>query len=295
MSRGSHVVAFAAAVTLVLLAPVAAPAAQPRRSAAGQSECLRAIFYSPADWLRPAPKLAAHNRPSPQYYVGVPPLAAEKTTFRPDQPWRIRALGTNSHAVAEISYNGWARWIAANGSTGVDAGVEARKRMAAQGYDVGAGDTWAINESSSAVRTGAGAARQNLRGVGRGLSPGAGVPSVKGTVWVVGAGQTGTSLSTYKGTLQLWFADEAFWSDMSSYVSDWSQEAYGDVMKYAVAGALPDVRRDELNAWLQHPLSLVNASPPAEVATARTFLQSTYSPLANAAWRYGAGSGFGWT
>jgi hypothetical protein len=295
MSRGSHFVAFAAAVTLVLLAPVAASAAQPRTSAAGQSECLRAIFYSPADWLRLATKLAAHNVPCAQYYVGVPPLAAEKTTFRPDQPWRIRALGPNFHAVAEISYNGWARWIAANGSTWFDAGVEARSRMAAQGYDVGAGDTWAINESSSAVRTGAGAARQNLRDLARGLYTGAGGPAVKGIVWVVGAGQTGTSLSTYKGTLQLWFADEAFWSDMSTYVSDWSQEAYGDVMKYAVAGAPPDVRRDELNAWLQHPLSLVNASPPDEVATARTFLQSTYSPLANAAWRYGAGSGFGWT
>ena len=82
---------------------------------------------------------------------------------------------------------------------------------------------------------------------------------------------------------------------MSSYVSDWSQEVYGDVMKYAVAGAAPDVRRDELNAWLQHPLSLVNASPPDEVTTARTFLQSAYTPLANAAWRYGAGSGFGGT
>jgi hypothetical protein len=66
-------------------------------------------------------------------------------------------------------------------------------------------------------------------------------------------------------------------------------------MKYAVTGATPDVRRDELNAWLQHPLSLVNASPPDEVSAARTFLQSAYTPLANAAWRYGPGSGFGGT
>src|SRR3954453_7888728 len=176
MSRGSHIVAFTAAVTLVLLAPVAATAAQPRMSAAGQSECLRAIFYSPADWLRLATTLAAHDVPCAQYYVGVPPLAADKTTFRPDQPWRIRALGPNFHAVAEISYNGWARWIAANGTTWFDAGVEARRRMAAQGYDIGAGDTWAINESSSAVRNGAGVARQNLRDLARGLYSGAGGP-----------------------------------------------------------------------------------------------------------------------
>ena len=100
------------------------------------------------------------------------------------------------------------RWIAANGSSWYDAGVEARKRMAAQGFDVGAGDTWAINESSSAVRTGAGVARQNLRDLVRGLYTGAGGTGVKGIVFVVGVGQTGTSLSTYKGTLQLWFADE---------------------------------------------------------------------------------------
>ncbi len=314
MSRGSHVAAIVAVVSIALVAPGVAGAAQPTSSlqpvataklwkklaqrrtlAATAADCMRATFYSPADWLRLATKLAAHNVPCAQYYVTVPPLAAEKTTFRPDQPWRIRALGPNFHAVAEISYNGWSRWIAANGSSWYNAGVEARKRMAAQGFDVADGDTWAINESSSAVRTGAGLARQNLRDLVRGLYTGAGGTGVKGIVFVVGVGQTGTSLSTYKGTLQLWFADEAFWSDMSAYVSDWSQEVYGDVMKYAVAGATPDVRADELNAWLQHPLSLVNASPPDEVNTARTFLQSAYTPLANAAWRYGAGSGFGGT
>src|SRR3954462_9266201 len=199
MSKGSHFAAFAAAVTLVLLGPAAALAAQPRTPASPQSECLRAIFYSPADWLRLATKLAAHNVPCAQYYVGVPPLAAEKTTFRPDQPWRIRALGTNLQAVAEISYNGWAGWSGTNGSNWFDAGVEARRRMAAQGYDVGAGDTWAINESSSAVRTGAGAARQNLRDLARGLYTGADGPAAKGIVWVVGAGQTGPSPSAAHG------------------------------------------------------------------------------------------------
>jgi hypothetical protein len=54
------------------------------------------------------------------------------------------------------------------------------------------------------------------------------------------------------------------------------------------------VRRDELNAWLQHPLSLASAAP-VEATTARAFLQAAYSPLGNAAWRYGAGVGFGWT
>ena len=82
---------------------------------------------------------------------------------------------------------------------------------------------------------------------------------------------------------------------MSSYVSDWSQEVVRRRHEVRGRRRTADVRRDELNAWLQHPLSLANASPPDEVTTARTFLQSAYSPLANAAWRYGAGSGFGWT
>ena len=152
-----------------------------------------------------------------------------------------------------------------------------------------------MNESSSAVRTGTGAARQNLRDLVRGLyDAGGSGPAVKGAVFIVGVGQSALSLSTYKGTLQLWYADTAFWTDMNSYVSDWSQELYGDIRNYAVPGADVTTRRDELNAWLQHPLALANAGPP-EIAGARAFLQSAYSPLANAVWRYPTGAGFGWT
>jgi hypothetical protein len=79
---------------------------------------------------------------------------------------------------------------------------------------------------------------------------------------------------------------------MQSYVTDWSQESYGDFRNYAVAGSSPDRRRDELEAWFQHPLALATAGP-ADVATARSYLQSAYSPLANAAWRYT--QAFGWT
>ena len=313
MSRGLHFAAFAAAVTLVLVAPMGARAAAPvpslqpaataklwktlaqrRALAAARSDCLRVVFYAPTDWLRLATTLAAHDVACAQYYVSIPPLAADKTTFRPDQPWRIRALGPNFHPVAEINYNGWAKWVAANGGSWYDAGVEARKRMAAQGFDIAAGDTWAVNESSSAVRTGVGAARQNLRDLLRGLYAGTGGGGVKGIVFVIGVGQSTTSLPAYKGTLQVWFGDSAFWSDVSTYVSDWSQEVYGDIMKYAVTGASADVRRDELNAWLQHPLSLASAGP-TDVAGAQSFLQSAYSPLGNAAWRYGASSGFGFT
>jgi hypothetical protein len=312
MSRGSHFAALAAGAALALAAPAGAAAAKPvpslqpratatlwkqlvqrRHTAARAANCMRLVFYAPTDWLRLASKLAANQPPCAQYYVSIPPLAADKTNFRPDQPWRIRALGANFHAVAEISYNGWGSWVAANGSTWYAAGVEGRRRMAAQGFDVSAGDTWAVNESSSAVRTGTGTARQNLRDLVHGLYDGGG-PQVKGAVFIVGVGQSALSLSTYKGTLQLWYADTPFWTDMNAYVSDWSQELYGDIRNYAVPGADVATRRDELNAWLQHPLALASAGPP-EIASASAFLQATYSPLANAAWRYPSGAGFGWT
>jgi hypothetical protein len=301
-------------LTLALVTPVGAEAATPvpslqpaktaklwstlvkRRTlaAASAGDCLRVVFYAPTDWLRLATTLASHNVSCAQYYISIPPLAADKTNFRPDQPWRIRALGPNFHAVEEINYNGWANWVAANGGSWYAAGVEARRRMAAQGFDVASGDTWSVNEASSAVRTGTGVARQNLRDLVRGLYAGDGGPAAKGVVFVIGPNQDGASLGTYKGTLQMWFADTAFWSDMSAYVSDWSQEVYGDVMRYAVAGATPDVRAGELAAWLEHPLSLASAGG-SDIAAAQSFLQNAYSPLGNAAWRYGSTSGFGFT
>ena len=55
-----------------------------------QAACrpLRAVFYAASDWLRLATKLAATGSPCAEYYVSVPPLVADKTTFRRDQAWR---------------------------------------------------------------------------------------------------------------------------------------------------------------------------------------------------------------
>ena len=165
--------------------------------------------------------------------------------------------------------------------------------MAAQGFDVAAGDSWAVNESSTAVRAGTGTARANVRDLVRGLydAGGNGTP-VRGAVFIVGLAQSTANLSVYKGYLESWYADTPFWTDMSSYVSDWSQELYGDMRTYAVPGAPLDARRDELAAYLEHELTLANAGPP-EIAAARSFLQAAYSPLANAAWQFE--SGYGWT
>ena len=256
---------------------------QPRRLAASAADCtpLRLVFYSPTDWLRLATKLAANEAQCAEYYVSVPPLAADKTNFRPDQPWRIRALGPNFHAICEISYNGWSSWVNTTGASWYDAGVEARRRMAAQGFDVTRGrhlgrERVVVGRSPGHGQRAEEPARPRPRSLRRGRR-GAGS---KGAVYVIGAaGQANTSLSLYKGTLEMWLGDTAFWNDMSAYVSDWSQESYGDFRNYAVAGASLETRRDELNAWLQHPLALANAGPgrrrdgadvPPDARTARS-------------------------
>ena len=268
---------------------------RPRAQAAEAADCLplRAVFYAPSDWLRLATKLAASASPCAQYLISVPPLAADKTQLRSDQAWRIRALGPAFHALAEINVTGWTSWVASTGGSWQEAGVEARRRMAAAGYDVAAGDTWVLNELSSAVRQGVGSARANMRAFLKGLYEGDGVvPTARGAVFVAGIGQGTADLSLYQARLQDWYEDQGFWSDLRLYVSDWSQELYGDVRNYAVSGASREARRDSLNEYLQHQISLGSVAPES-AAAARDFLNATYSPLANAAWQYDAS--FGWT
>src|SRR5262249_61609447 len=127
----------------------------------GGADCgrRRVVFWAAPDWRRLATSLAADPSPCAQYLVSVPPLTADKSQPRADEAWRIRALGTSFHALAEINVTGWTAWVNANGGDWYAAGVEARRRMAAAGYDVAAGDTWALNELSSAVRQGTGAPR----------------------------------------------------------------------------------------------------------------------------------------
>lgn len=263
-----------------------------RLQAAGCA-AVRAVFYTADDWLRLATKLAANASPCAQYYISIPPLAADKTNFRPAQPAQIRALGPQFHVLAEISYNGWTNWVAQNNSTYYAAGVEARRRMAAQGFDVSSGDSWIVNELSSALRANTGTSRQKIRDLVRGLYDGDGsVPRVKGGVYVIGLSQATSDLASYKLNLQSWLADAPFWNDMTAYVADWAQEVYGDARAYAVAGSTPDTRVAYLNDYLQHPVALAGAAP-GDAATGAAYLMRSYLPLGNAAWAYQ--SGFGYT
>jgi hypothetical protein len=269
-------------------------AGPPRASARAAAECrpLRAVFYAASDWLRLATKLAATSSPCAEYYVSVPPLVADKTQLRRDQAWRIRALGPNFHAMAEIHFATWTRWVQSTGSSWYTAGATAREHMAAAGYDVALGDTWAVNELTTAVRRGDGNARANVREFLRGLYEGDGTRPTRGAALVVGFGQRTGDVSVYQNTLQSWLSDTAFWTDVATYVGDWSQEVYGDLRSHAVPGEPVSVRREYLNDYLQHPLVLAGAGPVA-IEPARAYLREAYSPLANAAWP--RDSAWGWT
>ncbi len=265
-----------------------------RASAAAAAECrpARVVFYTSSDWLRMATKLAAAASPCADYYLSIPPLANDKTLARPDQAWRIRALGPRFHAMAEIHFATWNRWVANTGNSWHAAGVTARQRMAAAGFDVALGDSWAVNELSTGVRRGTGNARANIREFLRGLYEGDGTRPTRGAVFVIGHGQPNRDLSVYQSRLQHWLEDSPFWTDMATYVSDWSQEVYGDVRNHAVPGAPTATRREYLNDYLQHMLVLAGAGPET-IEPARSYLREAYSPLANAAWQWDRG--YGWT
>ena len=101
-------------------------------------------------------------------------------------------------------------------------------------------------------------------------------------MFVAGIGQATTDLSLYQARLQDWYEDAAFWSDLGRFASDWSQEVYGDIRHYAVAGATRETRRDLLNEYLQHESTLAGVAPTRRTRR-RSFLAASYSPLANAA------------
>jgi hypothetical protein len=250
---------------------------------------LQGIFYAETDWLRLGQELAADPSPCADYYISIPPLSNDKTNFRVLQDDRIRALGPRFHPVAEINVSGrtgWADWVRANKKSWADAGIEARRRMEAAGYNVASGETWAVNELSSAVRRNTGAARANMSAFIRALYDGDGtLPAAQGIVFVIGIGQELSDVSTYKATMEAWFQDDAFWTEMTRDVRWWAQEAYPNSFNWGVVGAPRAIRAEYFNEYLQHPLILAEAGP-ASVRTARTFLEHSYAALTSSAWRW---------
>ena len=251
------------------------------------------VFYTASLWLDLAEAMATDASPCAQYYFSIPALAADKTELRgPLQPELVRALGPRFHAMAEIHFTGWSGWVAKDPSrTWCAAGVEARRRMADKNFLVEAGDTWSINELSSAVRQG-GAARGNATSFIRCLYDGGdgSLPPAKGNVFVVGIDQGQLNMSVYKPNLRNWLADSAFWEEMARSVRWWGQEVYAYPRYTLVPGTSRNERSRSVGDYLYHVINLADTGPGSTVV-GREYLRRAHYPLANAAWRYASGFG----
>ena len=253
------------------------------------------LFYTSTDWIRLGETMATDASPCAEYYFSIPALAADKTELRgPLQPELIRALGPRFHAMAEIHFSGWSTWVAANPArTWCAAGVEARRRMVDKNYLVELGDTWSINEFSSAVRRGDGNARQNAQNFVRCLYDGGdgSLPPSAGNVFIVGIGQGTVPTTVYKSVLREWLAVTPFWNDMARSVRWWGQEVYGSPQFTMVPDTSRNERSRSLSDYLYAVANLAE-SGPEEISTARDYLRAAHYPLASAAWRYTTGFGF---
>ena len=239
-------------------------------------------FYASTDWLRLGERLQADESPCVDYWISIPPLSGDKTAPRCLQDDLVRALGPRFHVMAEPHFAGWnAWWKAVPGRTPAMAGAEFVRTWQECGY-LQPGETWALNEMHSGIRSNVSGARANMLQF---LDAVRAASGEQGVAWVIGVGQGTTNVSDYKPQLEEWLQDGPFWSGMNADVGVWGQEAYPDMRDWGVEDASRHDRTTSLDLFLEHPLLLAE-NAPAAADTARDFLERTYVPLASAAWMY---------
>ena len=228
-----------------------------------------AIFWTASDWELLAEELAGNRSPCADYYISIPPLAANKTGLRVLQDDVIRALGPRIHPVAEVTLGGatgWAAWVAAvPGRTWFGAGVEFRKRMAAAGYRFDLGETWLLNEFDRSTRRDESPyTRAAMKDLVRGLYYGDGTgPTVPGIV-EIGIAYTHQNIPDvegYKSEMEAWLQDSDFWSAVDPYISVLTKEVYPDMRYWGVAGTSRNDRTRHLTQYMEHVMNLVEGRP----------------------------------
>ena len=252
-----------------------------------------AVFWGGRQWLELGQALADDLSPCAEYSISIPPQDDDATMLRPAGRFsEIRDLSPQIHPVAEIRYSApnrldWREVALARGGDlddFFDTGVEARRRMAQRGLDVGAGETWALNEFDETILEDVPGRRAEILAFLRGLYDGGPArPDARGIVFNLGPLSDETDVAAYKASLQEWLTDEPFWQDMDAYVDFFAHEVYASPANWGVAG-VPLARRAEyLSDYFFHYTSLAEAGPDTAQA-ARTFLRRTYLPLGNALW-----------
>jgi hypothetical protein len=250
-----------------------------------------AVFWTASDWLLLSQALAADPSPCADYYVSIPPQAADKTLLRGAQDDLVRALGPHIHPVAEMTLGtlvGWEHWVhAAPGRTWFGAGVEFRRRMEAAGYRFDLGETWLLNEfDRSTRRDELPYTRDAMRDLLRGLYDGGGtLPPVPGIV-EIGIAYTHQNIPDvdgYKTELKSWLDDSDFWADVAGKIKILTKEAYPDARFWGVAGSSRHDRTSHLSDYMEHLNNLVEAGPNS-LSDMQTFMRRAFMPLGNATW-----------
>jgi hypothetical protein len=278
------------AAALISAASLALPAAESASAACPYQA--QVITYNPRGWQPLLDALAANQTPCAQYYVVLPPISDKVTPRGRALVQAVRAKGPNFHPVAEFS---WKAWYSKPG-TWYAKGVAFRRKMATAGYDPRRGETWAINELPSTIRSRQDTrarARELIRGLytgPRGSAPSAGI------VFIVGVGQEMRNFGPYKTSLRGWLQDAGFWTAIGPHVAFWGQETYASCSRVCVPnqrGARPikiAERSTALNDYAQHIPKLAYAGPPATAAV-RAFFDRTWTPVFTAFWRDPKGYG----
>jgi hypothetical protein len=182
----------------------------------------------------------------------------------------------------------WTAWSGVSGDW-YDKGVEFRRRMDEAGYDVAAGDTWAINELPSSVRS-EDSVRQDALDAMRGLFDGPSGVTVQGTVFTVGMGHGTENFSEYVPNVQDWLEDRTFWEQANLHARLWAQEVYADPTYTCVPDLSVAERSTSLNHYVEHFAWHAEVGPDS-ANTAQSYLGRAYVPLMNAVW--GSTSGYG--
>ena len=254
-----------------------------------------------------AKALARTKSPCADYWISIPPLAANKKGLRVREDDTIRALGI--HPVAEFTTGentGWANWVneAGQNRTWFDAGVEFRRAMEQAGYDIAAGETWLINEfDRTTARDGPRASidhdwpparRKDMRDLMRGLYMGA--PGMARAPGIAEIGihfrhQNLPNVNRYRRDMKKWLADAGFWAEADRYLRWIAVESYPDSRLWAPVGSSLLARSRHLEAYIFHLLELVRTGP-STVRTAKSFFERKFLPLANSGWRARGGEHF---
>ena len=294
------------ALVAVLAGVAVVPAGSSHSTACTQR--VEVVFWTgTADRERLAKAVAANKSPCAEYWLSIPPLAANKKGLRALEDDRMRALGI--HPVAEFTTGentGWAIWVNEPGEnrTWYDAGVEFRKAMDSAGYDVTAGETWLINEFDRSTARDAPrqvpdhdwppARRADMRELMRGLYDGApGMPKAPGIaeIGIHFRHQNRPNVKQYRTYMKSWLADSAFWADADRYLRWIAVENYPDTRLWAPPRSTLLQRSSHLEAYIFHLLELAR-SGASSARIAKRMFERKFLPLVNGGWRARGGDQF---